>query len=59
MLIGNHKSYVSKKMRRETMNRSLLKSTANKTEKDTDLYKFQKQRNLVVNLNKKKRKRTF
>ena len=59
LLIGNHKSDVSKKMRRETMNRSQLKSTANKTEKDMDLYKFRKQRNLVLNLNKKKRKRIF
>ena len=35
------------------MKRSQLKSIANKTGKDINLYKFQKQRNLVVSLNKK------
>ena len=39
------------------MKRSQLKSIANKTCKDTDLYKFRKQRNLVVNLNKKEKKK--
>ena len=38
------------------MKRSQLKSIANKTGKDIDLYKFRKQRNLVVNLNKKREK---
>ena len=49
---GNHKPHVSKKLRKEIMKRSQLKSIANKTGKDIDLYKFRKQRNLVVNLNK-------
>ena len=37
------------------MKRSQLKSIANKTGKDIDLYNFRKQRNLVVNLNKKEK----
>ena len=39
------------------MKRSQLKSIANKTGKDIDLHKFRKQRNLVVNLNKKEKKK--
>ena len=39
------------------MKRSQLKSIANKTGKDIDLYKFQKQRNLVVSFNKKEKKK--
>ena len=39
------------------MKRSQLKSIGNKTGKDIDLYKFRKQRNLVVNINKKEKKK--
>ena len=39
------------------MKRSQSKSIANKTGKDMDLYKFQKQRNSVVNLNIKEKKK--
>ena len=53
LLRGSHKPHVSKKLRKEIMQKSQLQSIANKTGKDIDLYKFQKQRNLVVNLNKK------
>ena len=56
LLKGNHKPHVSKKLRKEIMKRSQLKSIANKKGKDIDLYKFRKQRNLVVNLNKKREK---
>ena len=37
------------------MKRYQLQSIANKTSKDIDLHKLQKQRNLVVNLNKKEK----
>ena len=40
------------------MKRSQLKSIATKTGTDIDLYNFRKQRNLVVNLNKKREKET-
>ena len=40
------------------MKRYQLKNIANKTGKDIGLYNFQKQRNLVLNLNKE-RKRNF
>ena len=38
------------------MKRSQLKSIAYKTGKDTDMSNFPKQRNVVVNLNKKEKK---
>ena len=55
LLRRNHKPHVSKKLRKEIMARSRLKSIANKTGKDIDLYKFGKQRN-PVNFNKKEKK---
>ena len=58
LLRGNHnKPLVSKKLRKEIMERSQLKSIASKTGKDIDLYKFRKQRKLVVNLNKIEKKK--
>ena len=39
------------------MKRFQLKSIANKMNKDIDLYNFRKQQNLVVNLNKKEKKK--
>ena len=39
------------------MKRSQLKRIATKTGKDIDLYKFQEQINLVVNLNKRKKEK--
>ena len=53
LLRGNHEPHVSKKVRIEIIKRSQLKSIAKKTAKDINLYNFRKQRNLVVNLNKK------
>ena len=41
------------------MKRSQLKRTANKTGKYIGLYNFRKQRNLVVNVNKKEKKKFF
>ena len=38
------------------MKSSQLKSIANKTGKDVDLYEFRKQRNIVVNVDKKEEK---
>ena len=56
-LRGNHKLHLSKKLRKEIMKRFQLKGIANKTGKDIGLYNFRKQRNLVVNLNKKEKKK--
>ena len=55
-LRGNHKLHHSKKLRKEIIKRFQIKSIANKTGKDIGQYNFRKQRNLVVNLNKKKKK---
>ena len=38
------------------MKRSQLKIIVNKTDEDIDLYKFRKQRNLVINPNQEKKK---
>ena len=54
---GNHKLHLSKILRKEIMKRSQLKRTANKTGKYIGLYNFRKQRNLVVNVNKKEKKK--
>ena len=54
-LRGNHKLHLSEKLRKDIMKRSQLKSIANKTCKDIDLYNFRKQKNLVVNLYKKEK----
>ena len=56
-LRGNHKLHLSKKLRKEIMKRFQLKGIANKTGKDIGLHNFRKQRNLVVNLNKKEKKK--
>ena len=56
LLRENHKPHVSKKLRKEIMKRPQLKNIENKSGKDIDLYKLRKQRNLVVNLNKKRGK---
>ena len=57
LLRGNHKPHVSKKLWKEIRKRSQLKSIASKTGKDIDLFKFRKQRNLGVNLNKKEKEK--
>ena len=44
LLKGKHKPHISKKLRKEIIKRTQLKSIANKTGKDMDLYKFRKQR---------------
>ena len=54
LLKGNHKPHVSIKLKKEITKRSELKGIANKTGKGIDLHNFRKQRNLVVNLNKKR-----
>ena len=56
LVTGNHKPHVSKKLRKGIMKTSQLKSIANKSGRDIDLYMFWKQRNLVVNLNEKEKK---
>ena len=54
---GNHKPHVSKKIRKKIMKSSQLKRVANKTGKYIDLHNFRKQRNVVVNLNEKEKKK--
>ena len=58
-LRGNHKPHVSKHLRKAIMNRTRLKNIANRTGKEKDIAKYRKQRNFVVNLNKKEKRIYF
>ena len=52
-LRGNPKPHVIKTPRYEIMKRSKLKSKANNTKNPSDIKNYKKQRNYVVQLNKK------
>ena len=52
VLRGNHKSHVEKNLHIAIMKFSKLKSKANRTELQNDIAKCNKQRNLVVKLNR-------
>ena len=56
---GNNKPHVSKKLRKEIMKRSYLKSIANKTNDPEDVLNYKRQRNLVTKLNKIEKKLYF
>ena len=56
---GNQKPHLNKSLRAAIMKRSRLKDKANKSQLPADLSKYKKQRNLVVKLNKKHKKRKF
>ena len=50
---GNQKPHLNKSLRAAIMKRSRLKNKADKSQLPADLFKYKKQRNLVVKLNKK------
>ena len=52
-LRGNQKPHINKTIRHEIMKRPKLKNIANKTKNTSDVMKYKKQRNYVVQLNKK------
>ena len=52
-LRGNQKPHINKTLRHEIMKRSKLKNIANKTKSRSDIKNYKKQRNYVVQLNKK------
>ena len=56
---GNNKPHMTKALRKAIMKRSHLKSIANKTKKSNDMQAYKKQRNVVVNLNKKAKRNLF
>ena len=56
---GNNKPHVSKTLRKAIMLRSRLKNTANKTNNIDDITNYKKQRNYIVNLNKRAKKSFF
>ena len=58
-LRGNHQPYVSKSLRTAIMKRSQLKNVANKTKSIDDINRYKKQRNYVVNLNRRSKKSFF
>ena len=52
-LCGNQKPHINKTLRHEIMKRLKLKNKANKTKNPSDIKNYKKQRNYVVQLNKK------
>ena len=58
-LTGNKKPHMNKSLRKAIMLRSKLKNKALKTGIRSDMNAFRKQRNVVVNLNKKAKKAPF
>ena len=56
---GNNEPHMIKILRKAIMKRSHLKSIANKTKKSDDMQAYKKQRNIVVNLNKKAKRNLF
>ena len=51
---GINKPHVNKALRQAIMKRSRFKNKANKTKDPTDITNYKKQRNYVMNLNKRK-----
>ena len=58
-LRGNQKPHVDKNLRKAIMKRSKLKNKANRTKLQNDIAKYNKQRNLVVKLNRDSKLRYF
>ena len=56
---GNHKTHISKTLRKAIMKRSQLKNKANKTKDPKDILKYEKQRNYVVKLNNQSKQEHF
>ena len=56
---GNNQAHMSKDLRKEIMTRSRLKNIYNKSQSLKDLLAYKKQRNYVVSMNRKKKKRFF
>ena len=56
---GNNKTYISKTLRKEMMKRARLKNIANKSGLPEDVFRYKRQRNFVVALNKKEKKSYF
>ena len=58
-LRANNKPHISKKLRKAMMTRTRLRNIAFKTKLPADMANYRKQRNLVINLNKRARKSFF
>ena len=56
---GNHKSFITKNLRKIIMKRSALKKTANISNNPEITKLYKKQRNYVVNLSRKVKKKYF
>ena len=55
-LRANNKPYITKSLRKAIMKRSRLKNKANKSKCPEDMASYRRQRNLVVNMNRKAKK---
>ena len=56
---ANNKQHVTKELRKQIMLRSKLKHIADSTDKPEDRARYKRQRNLVVNMNRKAKKSLF
>ena len=56
---GNHKSFITKNLRKAIMKRSALKKRANVSNNPEIIKLYKKQRNYVVNLSRKVKKEYF
>jgi len=59
VLRGNHQPHVTPTLRKAIMKRSRLKNIANRSGNAGDIQAYKKQRNYVVSLNKREKKRFF
>ena len=59
VLRANNKPHMSKMLRKAMMKRSRLRNIANRTKFPSDMANYRKQRNLVVNLNRKSKESFF
>ena len=59
MIRGNHKSFITKNLRKAIMKRSSLKKRANISNNPEIIKLYKKQRNYVVNLSRKVKQEYF
>ena len=59
ILRGNQKSHFNKNLRKQIIIRSRLKNRGNKSKNPIDIVKFNRQRNLVINVNKRTKLQYF
>ena len=59
LIRGNHKPHYNKNLRKATMQRSRLKSKANRSKDPVDVANYKKRRHLVLSLNRQGKSKYF